>query len=491
MLRRDKDGQIIGKTDIFIADSANADAFGRLRVSSPFGIFDNKNIDSKNSNQWEEKLVGVEIGYDTLTLTFQIGEEVRSDGELIPLGTITADTGSVLTIDCNHNTFAIGDGLTGQTSGATANVTSTNTGSDIQHDYDNAGVDLTVNTGATDIAIRQTHRYYAYVPGKSQLVVETFLFDTGKVNVRKRVGLFDDLNGIYLEQNGTTDVALSIRSNVTGSVIENRVAQEDWNLDKMDGTGASQITLDLTKTQILLIDFQWLGVGRVRIGFDIGGKIIHVHEYTHANILDVVYMRTSTLPVRYEIANLAGTASSSTMRELCSSIASEGGYLLPGFERSITNEITPREVSTTLEPVIAVRLKDEFPTGKPNRRSIRFLGLSFMVATNNALIKVQHVHSPLDITATWTDFGGDSGMEFSTDISAFTGRPTHELINVFAPTAQAGKANARDASGELINKHGFISQSIDSDNSEMFIISARSFTGNSLISASMNLLESI
>jgi hypothetical protein len=141
-LTRQINGQIIGRTEIIGADSPSTDAFSRLRVSAPFGIFDNKNIDSRNRNQWEELLSGVKIGYDTLTLTFQVGEEVRSNGVLIPIGTITADTGSVLTLDCDHNDFAIGDVLTGQTSGATASVTSTNTGSDIQHNYDKAAVDF-------------------------------------------------------------------------------------------------------------------------------------------------------------------------------------------------------------------------------------------------------------------------------------------------------------------------------------------------------------
>jgi hypothetical protein len=482
------DGQVIGRTEIIGADSPTVDAFSRLRVSAPFGVYDNKNLDSRNRNQWEELMSGVKIGYNTLVLTFTIGEEVRSNGILVPLGIITADTGSVLTLDIDHNDFAIGDTLTGQTSGATAVVTSTDTGTDIQHDYNKAAVELTVGTAATDYAIRSTHRYSAYVPGKSQLIIQTFLFKEAKVNVRKRAGFFDNLNGIFLEQNELTDVAIAIRSNTSGSPVENRVVQPDWD-DPMDGTGASKIVLDLTKAQILIIDFQWLGIGRVRIGFDVGGNIVYAHEFNHANLQTDVYMRTPTLPVRYEIANTGVTASSSSMLEICSSVASEGGYSLPGLEFSISNEITPREVSTVKEPVIAIRLKNEFPNGKPNRRVARFLASAFMVATNDMHYEILHVHEPIDIVATWTDVGGGSSIEYSTDMSAFTGRPTHQIVEEFGPTTQAGKSNARAIRGDFIDAHGFISQSINSDNSEMFVVRGQSFTGNSLISSSLSWIE--
>jgi hypothetical protein len=255
----------------------------------------------------------------------------------------------------------------------------------------------------------------------------------------------------------------------------------------MDGTGISGVTLDLSKAQIFLIDFQWLGIGRVRIGFDIDGAVIYVHEYKHANRETDVYMRTPSLPLRFEIGNTDITASSTTMQEICSSISSEGGFELPGLESAVSTEIIPRTVSTTKEPVLAIRLKNEFPAGKPNRRVVKFLEMSFMVATNDAHIELLHVHAPIDITATWQEL--ENGIEFSTDISAFTGRPSHEIVQDFGPTTQAGKSNARAITGEFISLHGSISQSIDSDNSQMFVIVAQSFTGNSDISAALSVLE--
>jgi hypothetical protein len=272
----DKSSLIVTEADaplsVGFGDSANLDAFSRLRTSEPFGIFDNKNITSRNRNQWVEIISGVIITYSGLTGVFQAAEEIRGllPSKFIAIGTINTDNGTdTMNIDCNHNDFQVGDTITGQTSGATATVVSVGTGSNIQHSYDRSSVILTTGTGATDKAIRQTHRYHAYVPGKSNLSLLTFVLGSVVTNVVRRVGIFDDLNGIFLEQT-ESELAFVIRTATSGSASDaSRVVQSDWNKDKLDGTGASGVNLDATKTQILFIDYQWLGVGRVRIGFDI------------------------------------------------------------------------------------------------------------------------------------------------------------------------------------------------------------------------------
>jgi hypothetical protein len=472
------------------------DAFGRSRVSEPFGIFDNKNIASRNRNQWEEIIAGVIITYNTLVGVFTPGEEIRGTlpTRSIPLGIINTDNGtSSMNIDCDHNDFQVGDTITGQTSGATAVIVSTNTGSDIQHQYDRSSVLLTVGAGSADSAVRHTHRYNAYVPGKSQQITCTFVMGNGEVNRRKRVGAFDNLNGIFLEQNGTTDLAVVVRSSTSGSPIDNRITQGNWNLDTLDGShdkdNPSGVSLDLSKSQILVMDFQWLGVGRVRYGFNIDGQTIYVHEQDHANSLSVVYMKTPTLPVRFEIANTGAVTGQAFLEEICCAVASEGGYALPGYEFSADAGITPRSVTTTLTPVFAIRLKNEFPAGKPNRRTVKFLKTSLFVATNNAHIEVRHVHEPIDITANWIDVGGNSAVEYSTDITAVTGRPHHIIKSEYAAAGAANKGTAEDISGEFINLHGFLSQSTESDNSQMFVVYARSFTATANIYSGFDWIE--
>lgn len=478
-------------------DTANLDAFTRFRTSEPFGIYDNKNISSRNRNQWHEKITGVIITYTGLVGTFTT-EEVRqttSQG-LIAIGTIVSDNGAdTMVINTGHNDFEIGGNpITGQTSGATATIATTTSGSDSQHDYDKAAVILKVGTGSGDKTIRQTVRYHAYVPGKSHLILCTFTMGSAITNVRRRAGYFDDLNGLYFEQNGSTDIAMAIRSSVTGSPVNNRKTQNEWNMDKLDGsedpdTNPSFLNLDITKAQILFIDFQWLGVGRVRFGFVIDGKPIYVHEFKHANIIDTVYMRTATLPIRYEIENLAATGSQSNFEEICSSVASEGGYTLPGLEFSASAAIATRSITIALVPLFAIRLKNEFPSGKPNRRTIKFLNAGNLGSTNDAHLEIRHIHEPIDIIATWQDVGGGSAVEYSLDITAITGNPAHNIEHEFLPTAVGNKSRAEVLQGELLNLHGFASQNIDSNNSEVFVIYGQSFTGNADIASHISYIE--
>jgi hypothetical protein len=119
-------------------------------------------------------------------------------------------------------------------------------------------------------------------------------------------------------------VSLNIRSYATGNAVDTKVVQSSWNLDKLDGTGASGLTLNLSRAQILVIDFQWLGVGRVRIGFDIDGILVYVHEFLHANETSVVYMSSGNQPIRYELTH-NGTGESSSLEVICATAISEGG----------------------------------------------------------------------------------------------------------------------------------------------------------------------
>lgn len=225
------------------------------------------------------------------------------------------------------------------------------------HDTNASTVSLNVGTGSGDQVIRETKRVFSYQPGKSLLILNTFVFNEAKTGLRQRVGYFGANNGIFLEQDGTT-VNLVKRSYISGSVVDTKVAQASWNGDKLNGTGDSGLTLDLTKSQIFWIDVEWLGVGSVRCGFIINGEYYVAHTFHHANVLDSVYMTTATLPIRYEITNTVATASASVLKQICSTVLSEGGYerkVAPLVAR-MTAETT---VGTSFEPLVTIRLASD------------------------------------------------------------------------------------------------------------------------------------
>jgi len=234
--------------------------------------------------------------------------------------------------------------------------TSTATGGSTTYLPNESSVSLSVTTSSGSEVVRQSYRSMPYQPGKGLLVLATFVMNTAKANLRQRVGYFSTDNGVYLEQNGS-GITFVVRTSTSGSVDNSRfVAKANWNGDKLDGTGASGITLDLTKTQILFIDFEWLGVGSVRCGFVINGQFIVAHTFHNSNIQTSVYMTTAILPVRYEITNIGTVASSSAMKQICSSVMSEGGYEVVSAELAARRTNVLTTISTTFLPLLSIRL---------------------------------------------------------------------------------------------------------------------------------------
>lgn len=230
----------------------------------------------------------------------------------------------------------------------------TATGGTVTYDANSSTVSLNVTASSGSEVVRQTYRSFSYQPGKSLLVMNTFVMPTASANQRIRIGYFNTQNGVFIERDGS-DVYITRRTYVTGTAVDNRVAQADWNGDKLDGTGDSGFTLDLTKAQIFWEDFEWLGVGAVRCGFVIDGQLITCHTFKNANSLTSVYMTTAILPVRYEITN-TGASSIAALKQICSTVISEGGYekkVVLDVARMTTVNAT---VSTTLVPLVSIRL---------------------------------------------------------------------------------------------------------------------------------------
>jgi hypothetical protein len=278
-------------------------------------------------------------------------------------------------------------------------------------------INIGIGTTAGCSAIRETTKVFAYQPGKSLLVLNTFVPATPQENLRQRVGYFGADNGMYFEINGTTLYFVE-RSLSTGS--ETKVSQTDWNIDKLDGTGVSGITLNPSKAQILWMDIEWLGLGTVRMGFVIDGKFIHCHSFHHANLITSTYITTASLPVRYEIANTGITTSVSNLKQVCSSVISEGGYNLNGIQQAVGIPVTtPRTLTTagTFYPIISLRLK----TSPNNLDAIVILtALSAMPIAAGAY-NWQIRASGTTGGGTWVSAGVDSAVEYNITGTSHTG----------------------------------------------------------------------
>jgi hypothetical protein len=340
-------------SEISFKNSPNIDAFGRLRVSSPFTLFD-------SSHRF-------------------------ADNGLWSTGTVTG--GATL----GSATFNASQGL----------------------------IDLTVTTASGSEVVRETTKVFSYQPGKSLLVLSTFVMSPAKTGLRQRVGYYGAQNGLYVQLNNST-LSFVERSLVTGFVSETEVNQSAWNVDKMDGTGVSGITLDITKAQILFMDIEWLGLGTVRMGFVIDGNFYVCHKFHHANLIASTYITTASLPLRYEITNTGVTSSASTLKQICSTVLSEGGYQLTGLQQAVGTPVTtPKNlpVAGTFYPVVSLRLK----TSPDRLDAIIICTAISIIATSSADYNWQVIATGATTGGTWVSAGTGSSVEYNITGTSFTG----------------------------------------------------------------------
>lgn len=336
---------------ISFAPSANFDAFGRLRTSSPLTLFDSSHR-YRDNNLWS---------------------------------TLSTNGGSVF--------FNQNQGL----------------------------IDMTVSSLSGSTVIRETTKVFSYQPGKAILVMNTFVMAPSAQNLRQRVGYFGQDNGIYVQLDGGT-ISFVERSLVNGSPsTETIVPLSSWNGDKLDGTGPSNITLDITKAQIFWMDIEWLGVGTVRCGFVINGQFIVCHSFHHANLISSTYITTASLPLRYEITNKGATDGSRTLKQVCSTVISEGGYELRGLQQAIGIPITaPRTFAATdtYYPIASIRLKTS-----PDRMDaiVILTALSILGSGNGINYNWQVRASGVTTGGAWNSAGIDSAVEYNITGTSYTG----------------------------------------------------------------------
>jgi len=312
--------------------AVNLDAFGRLRISNPYTLFDSKNVEQKNQKFTE--------------YTASISDNIVFD-----------ISNSVLNLNCAKN---------GATNGR---------------------------------IVRESKTVFAYQPGKSLLVLLTFVMDTGASGLVQRVGYYDDNDGIYLEYNNTT-LTLNIRS--TSHALQTVTYNVDWDY--------SFPGLNVTKSQIFWMDIEWLGVGNVRTGFVINGEFIVCHTFEHANIITSTYMKTAQLPIRYEITNTSTT--SKTLKQICSTVISEGGYEglsiirhIGTLENTISNGIEiPASNNVTYKLLVAIRLKNT------RLKTIIIPSQLSILVNGNSVYKI--LVNPTTSTLSWTSYSSDSAIEY-------------------------------------------------------------------------------
>jgi len=235
-----------------------------------------------------------------------------------------------------------------------------------------SSVTISVDAGAAGTRVRQTKQRFNYQPGKSHLIFITTTPGSASGTVVKRIGYFDDNNGVFLQVDAD-GIHFVLRTYTTGSAVDTKVSQSSWNLNRLNGTETSAdylvdtvqglkspnpYTIDITKAQIIVFDLEWLGVGSVRCGFVVDGSPIYVHQFNHANNNTGVYMTTPNLPIRYEIAS-SESGVAGELECICSTVISEGGLEETGLFRTLSTAGTHCDANAadTVYAIIGTKLK--------------------------------------------------------------------------------------------------------------------------------------
>lgn len=315
--------------NIAFGDSANLDAFSRLRVSNPDTVFDST------------------FQYDLQPLTYQ---------------TVTANGGGVAHVPAE------------------------------------VCARLSTAALANSSALIQSKAYHRYIPAKAQMVVMTQVIKAPVVGVTKQFGYFDDNDGIFFQQEGDGTLSIVRRTSVSGVVTDYPVPQDDWNLDTMDGLGRSGIEFDPEMGCILILELQWLGMGRVRASFDIDGKIYPFHQFLNANNLSTVYMRTANLPIRWKIS---GDAVAS-MDGVCASVQSEGGSdKFLSYQQAYTRAVVSA-ANGSQTYAFSIRPKATF-NAITNRMLLRPVSFHLAVTGNSPVLLEVYYGTTVGGAPAWTD----------------------------------------------------------------------------------------
>ena len=330
---------------------------------------------------------------------------------------------------------------------------------------------LATSTTSNSFAVHQTKFYHQYMPGKSQLIYTTFNLYNAVSGVTKRTGYFDDSNGIYFEQAGNGTLSFVIRTNTSGTPTESeRVTQANWNVDKCNGTGPSGFNLLVDKTQILFIQFQWLGVGTVKLGFVHDGVFITAHEFNHDNALDVVYMSNPNLPVRCEITSV-GSNPVAYFDQICSTVLSEGGYVESGQNWSALNTTLRSMTAGSTLPLFAIRLKNTFNTYS-NRMIVRLDNYNIFSTKEPLVYQVIKLPNAAALTTgtAWITVDTDSGVEYNVGATAYSGGDV--IASGYVPASASGKEGIANNSNPSVAKKNYIVQNYTSTDSEIYVIYA-------------------
>lgn len=342
-------------------------------------------------------------------------------------------------------------------------------GATITRDTNKKELNLNVSSSG-DKAIKQSRQYIHYVPGYAFEVLQTGRFFAQTANLRQRIGYFDDDNGLFFEDDGS-NYKVVIRSKTSGSAVDTAVNQSAWNGDKLDGTGASGVTIDFTKQQIFYIQFAWLGTGPVQFGIWSNGNFITCHTFNNENVNESSYMQTASLPIRSEIEATGSITGTKTFYWTCLAALTEGEFEFVTQQHAVDTDGTRSISSGAYRPVIAIRLK----SGNVRSQLIP-KGLAKALISDEDETIWRAYYNPTVTGGSWVSAGDDSIAEYNITATSISGGK--QITTSFLASGEVEESGG----SEGILEDSFVRVSSDVDgNPDTFVLCVRSLSGSATV----------
>jgi hypothetical protein len=152
---------------------------------------------------------------------------------------------------------------------------------------------VSVGAGSNLVTGDGTCRFQDQINNGDLVVIKGMSHTVTSITDNNRMTVVPPFRGVINENR----VRMALRTEI-------RVRQADFNVDPLDGTGASGFTLDASKMQMYAMEYSWYGAGTVAWmlrGQD--GRFVHAHRRPNNNLNNEAYMRSGNLPARYEAIN--------------------------------------------------------------------------------------------------------------------------------------------------------------------------------------------
>lgn len=349
-------------------------------------------------------------------------------------------------------------------------------------------VDLTVPITDEAKVVYQTKRYITYETGKSLVALISAQFRTTAVvagNVCK-IGYFDDSadksdsagtcgSGVFVMLDATGVVSVVKRTaDESGVQTDSAVAQTNWNMDVMNGTGISGLTLTKTGVNIWVFDMENNNGGRIRIGVVVGGSVHYVHQFEGAGSSSHPNLFSPSLPIRLEMENTAEIAATQKMKLFSCCVSSEGGYeptvatFSAGTGPDVIKYLTSHSDCVPLMSMkidtakIRSSIMPKKVTIVNTNTGVAFFKIAMNGTTNDATYTAVNANSVAKVATDGTAYTDDSG---STIVSGYVG--PNQIITLDVP------------------KEMFLSSNLAGTASDILTVYARHVKGSSDLSASL------